>query len=68
MKKSKIDRLIESIRKLNEEGIAIANTSNSASLGFKPETETPPVNKRKKSRHIYMNGLRRWWKKLSNNK
>jgi len=66
MKKSKIDRLIESIRKLNEEGIT--NTSNSASLGFKPETETPPVNKRKKSRHIYMNGLRRWWKKLSNNK
>jgi hypothetical protein len=66
MKKSKIDRLIESVRKLKEEGIAIANTSNSDSLGFDPETETPPVKNKK--RRIYMKGMRSWWKNLSNNK
>lgn len=62
MKKTKIDRLIESVRKLKEEGVSgIANSANSSSLGFDPNTETPPVRKR---RRIYMKGMRSWWKQF----
>lgn len=59
MKKTKIERLIESIRKLKEDGSAgITNISGPLSLGFDPNTETPPVKKRR----IYMKNMRRWWR------
>lgn len=62
MKRTKIDRLIESVRKLKEEGVSgIANTASSSSLGFDPNTETPPVRKKKR---IYMKGMRSWWKQF----
>jgi hypothetical protein len=62
MKRTKIDRLIESVRKLKEEGVSgITNSVNSSSLGFDPNTETPPVRKR---RRIYMKGMRSWWKQF----
>ena len=62
MRKTKIDRLIESVRKLKEEGVSgITNSVNSSSLGFDPNTETPPVRKR---RRIYMKGMRSWWKQF----
>lgn len=62
MKRTKIDRLIESVKKLKEEGVSgIANTAGPSSLGFDPNTETPPVRKKKR---IYMKGMRSWWKQF----
>lgn len=46
-----INKIIEIIRNLNEEGSSIANVSGSQALGFDPTNfETPPVylNKKKK--------------------
>ena len=46
----KVDKLIQLIRNLKEEGEISSgptNASNAAGLGFNPETETPPVRKKK---------------------
>jgi hypothetical protein len=60
---NKLNRIISIIRKLNEEAMVSGptNASNSSSLGFDPETETPPVRKKKK--YIFQIGLRRRWGK-----
>lgn len=46
-----IDKIIDIVRNLNEEGEVSGptNSSNSASLGFDPYTETPPVDLRRKN-------------------
>ena len=53
-----INKIINIIRVLKEEGV-ITNTSGASSLGFDPETETPPVKKKKK--YIYGRGYRKLW-------
>lgn len=54
-----INKIINIIRTLKEE--SITNVSGSSSLGFNPESETPPVNKKKK--YIYGKGYRKLWQK-----
>jgi hypothetical protein len=54
-----INKIINIVRTLKEEG-SITNTSGSSSLGFDPETETPPVKKKKKN-YIYGKGYRKLW-------
>lgn len=46
----KIDKLIFAIRNLKEEVASSVptNSANTAGLGFNPNTETPPVDLRKK--------------------
>ena len=53
-----IDRIIDIVHCYKEE---VTNTSGSASLGFDPETDTPPVSKKKKKRYIYGKGYRKLW-------
>ena len=53
-----IDRVIEIVHFYKEE---VTNTSGAASLGFDPETDTPPVSKKKKKRYIYGKGYRKLW-------
>jgi hypothetical protein len=43
----KVDRLINVVRQLREDG-AIANVTGEKSLGFNTQTETPPVDLRRK--------------------
>jgi len=44
-----IDKIIQIIRELNEEGSSIANVSGPQALGFDPQNfETPPVFMKKK--------------------
>ena len=45
----KVDKLIFMIRNLKEEIASVpTNSANTAGLGFNPNTETPPVDLRKK--------------------
>jgi|TARA_B100000035_G_scaffold77944_1_gene65088 hypothetical protein len=53
-----IDRIIDIVHCYKEE---VTNTSGAASLGFDPETDTPPVSKKKKKRYIYGKGYRKLW-------
>ena len=55
-----IDKIIGIVRTLKEES-AIANVvgTGEKSVGYNIETETPPVNKRKK--YIYGKGFRKNW-------
>jgi len=55
-----IERIIEIVHCYKEE---VTNTSGASSLGFDPETDTPPVNNKKKKRYIYGKGYRKLWKK-----
>ena len=62
-----INKIIKIVRELKEEG-GIANVTGSAALGFNPETETPPVNLKKKKRppiiaRGLMPGARKRWSK-----
>jgi hypothetical protein len=65
----KLDRLINIIRTLKEEG-AIANVvgTGEKSLGFNIQTETPPVNKKPPilARRRMQGARKRWSKKQSN--
>lgn len=45
----KLDKLILIVRNIKEEAIP-TNAANSAGLGFNPDTESPPVDLRKKGR------------------
>ena len=54
-----INRLISIVRDYKILKEEITNTSGSSSLGFNPETETPPVKKKKK--YIYGKGYRKLW-------
>lgn len=62
---SKVDKLIQIIRNIKEEGgggIANVVGDGEKSLGYNIETDTPPVWKRNKGR--YAKGgknSRRWW-------
>lgn len=63
-----INKVIDIVRFFKEEGEggAPTNVSGSASLGFDPNTETPPVNigSKKKNRRPYAKGgrgSRKWW-------
>jgi hypothetical protein len=60
----KLDKLIQLIRNLKEEGVISSgpiNVANAAGLGFDPQTETPPVFKKKK-KNIYLGiGSRKRW-------
>lgn len=47
-----IDKIIQIIRELNEEGSSIANVSGPQALGFDPQNfETPPVFMKKKRKN-----------------
>jgi hypothetical protein len=48
----KLEKLIFTIRNIKEEMVASVptNSANSAGLGFNPDTESPPVDLRKKRR------------------
>jgi len=54
-----IEKIIKIVRELKEEGSSIANVSGTSSLGFNPETESPPVylNKKKKRPPVIARGL-----------
>ena len=46
----KVDRIIEIIRYLKEDGVVVSgptNVANTSGLGFNPNTETPPVNRKR---------------------
>ena len=46
----KVDRLIKIIRELKEDAAMVSgptNAANAAGLGFNPNTETPPVNRKR---------------------
>jgi hypothetical protein len=61
---NKLDRLIEIIHNLKEEGWgSIANVvgNGEKSLGYNIETETPPVWKKKNNYAKGGKGSRRWW-------
>lgn len=48
-----IDKIIQIIRELNEEGSSIANVSGPQALGFDPQNfETPPVFIIKKKKNL----------------
>tara|TARA_E500000318_G_scaffold92576_1_gene91302 strand:+ start:61 stop:270 length:210 start_codon:yes stop_codon:yes gene_type:complete len=48
-----IDKIIQIIRELKEEGSSIANVSGPQSLGFDPQNfETPPVFVKKKKKNL----------------
>ena len=48
----KLEKLIFTIRNIKEEMVASVptNSANSSGLGFNPDTESPPVDLRKKGR------------------
>lgn len=54
-----IDKVISILRSLKEES-GPTNVANAAGLGFDPNTETPPVFKKKKN-YLYMKGARKLW-------
>jgi len=54
-----IDKVISILRSLKEES-GPTNVANAAGLGFDPNTETPPVFKKKKN-YLYMKGSRKLW-------
>ena len=56
-----INRIIDIVRDYKILKEEITNTSGAASLGFDPETDTPPVSKKKKKRYIYGKGYRKLW-------
>lgn len=54
----KIDRVISAVRRLNEEGIVnVTGPEVAGTVG------DPPV--RVGSKRIYMKGLRKWWKQMT---
>lgn len=57
-----INKVIKIVREFKEE--AITNVTGSNSLGFNPDTETPPVKKNSK-KYIYppQKGYRKLWQK-----
>jgi len=55
-----LDKIISIVRSINEE-MAIANVSGEKSLGFNPETGTPPVWKGKNKYVKGGKGPRKWW-------
>ena len=63
-----IDKIIQIIRELKEEGSSIANVSGPQSLGFDPQKfETPPVFMKKKNPPTIIGrgrfpGARKRWK------
>ena len=65
----KLDKLIQLIRNLKEEGAIPSgptNAANTAGLGFNPQSETPPVFSRKK-KNIYLGkGSRKNWMQRRN--
>jgi hypothetical protein len=60
----KLDRLINIIRLLKEDGMVVGgptNAANAAGLGYNPNTETPPVfPKRRKSAYLGIGSRKRW--------
>lgn len=70
MNQNKLDKIISRIKTIKEESVGVVptNASNSSSLGFDPETETPPVKKKKKVKYIYQDKLRSWWRSFNTNK
>ena len=56
-----VEKIINIIRNLNEESSGITNVSGENSLGFNPDTETPPVWKKKKTYAKGGKGSRKWW-------
>ena len=61
-----IEKIINIVRELNEEGSSITNVTGASSLGFDPETESPPVHLKKKKRppiiaRGLMPGARKRW-------
>ena len=53
-----IDKILNIIRNLNEEGIPTNNASSGNIAGLPPDQ--PPIKKKK--RYIYQKGLRKIWK------
>ena len=60
----KVDRIIEIIRYLKEDGVVVSgptNVANTSGLGFNPNTETPPVfTKKKKNAYLGAGSRKRW--------
>lgn len=59
---NKIDKIIDIARQIREEaamGAAPTNSASPAGLGYNPETDGPPVRKKKK--YIYQKNSRKWW-------
>ncbi len=57
-----INKIVDIIRNLNEEGMAglpANNASSGAIAGLPPDQ--PPVDKKKKKRYIYGKGYRKLW-------
>jgi hypothetical protein len=64
MEKKKIDKVIEAFRNYRNIKEEIANVvgSGETSLGYKLETESPPVKKKRENKkYIFQKGLRKWW-------
>jgi hypothetical protein len=57
-----INKVIQIVRSLKEE-TAITNIAGSSSLGYNPETETPPVDKKKKYIYPPQKGYRKLWQR-----
>jgi len=60
----RVDKLIDAVRQIREEaaamGAAPTNSASTAGLGYNPETEGPPIRKKKK--YIYGGkNSRKWW-------
>jgi hypothetical protein len=58
----KIDRVISAVRRLNEEA-PTNNVSGGQIAGTVEAGDDPPV--RVGSKRIYMKGLRKWWKQMT---
>jgi hypothetical protein len=60
---NKLDKIIDIARQIREEaamGAAPTNSASTAGLGYNPETEGPPIRKKKK--YIYGGkNSRKWW-------
>ncbi|MFZ9353882.1 MAG: hypothetical protein ACO25L_03610 [Candidatus Nanopelagicales bacterium] len=57
-----INKIIGIVRSLKED-TAITNVTGSSSLGYDPETETPPVKNKKKYIYPPQKGFRKLWQK-----
>jgi hypothetical protein len=61
---NKIDKVIEAFRNYRNIKEEIANVvgSGETSLGYKLETESPPVKKKRENKkYIFPKDLRKWW-------